>query len=289
MKRHYFSPEVAARYGVPQAVILDNLSYFINQNMEKGKLHIDGEYWCAKTLQGFEKQMPYFTISKIRRLIDNLKKGKIIEIKKLGKHASDQTNYYCIKCPFVKKIYLSKSANDRVPELANDHVSESANGYYLSSSLKSLSNSEKKEILNTSENRFSEKSKKNSGRLLCGSGILICEVEAEVVKSEITASIKMTCEVLGIQQPEPGANAVIVELIMKKFRYFRFCDIYLCIKEAVDGVQGQEFRHYGKPLRYELMKNTLMAYRQNHSRFFAGIITKIKASKMIISNSKNAE
>jgi len=123
VKKHTFSPILANRYNVGGAIVLDNIAYFIKDNIRHGKPPIDGEYWCEKSINEFANLLPYYSFNQCRRIIEKLEKSGAVLSKKLKKKRHDQTKHYTLKCPLVKKIYMSNLPN---PELAKRLVPEEA-------------------------------------------------------------------------------------------------------------------------------------------------------------------
>ncbi len=278
MKRHHFSPDLAEKYGIAPAILMDTISYFIKANIQQGIPQLDGHHWCAKTLPSLHKMMPYCSISQIRTAIKKLETRSAILSAKMGKHASDQTKHYAIICPIAKKIYLPKSTDDHMPDLTDDHMPDLTDGYILSLSLNKSLSIKKDEKLNElkvkGEFSDSENSLINQATEFDNKQI-ICMVDCEIAKVYIRAELIKSCEIFDLKPPTKKSMDRIENMIYTKFRVLRFKDIICAINEAIDGNLGQTFKHYGQPLRYELILNTLRVYRSNHSWFFQDIIAQI--------------
>jgi len=71
-----------------------------------------------------------------------------------------------------------------------------------------------------------------------------------------------------LKHPEPESFPFVIRIIANKFKDFRYVDLFLAVNEALDGSHGLTFKHYGKPIAYELLQTTFKAYRSNHPDFF---------------------
>lgn len=69
------SPTLAAVFGVPKALILQQVHYFvlINKQRETAKsYYMKGQYWMYATLSNWQKQFPFLSVATIKRAIHDL-------------------------------------------------------------------------------------------------------------------------------------------------------------------------------------------------------------------------
>jgi len=91
---HYFDKELATKYGVVEAIILNNFRYWIQKNTEENKNYHDGKYWTFNSVQSFCKLFPYLTAKKIRNAIKRLEDAKILLKGNFNKMKYDRTTWY---------------------------------------------------------------------------------------------------------------------------------------------------------------------------------------------------
>jgi len=96
MKVHSFDVEVAMKVGVPKAVLLYNLSFWIDKNRANNRHFIDGHYWTYNTAKAFSELMPYFNSKQIYRMLDSLEEDGYILKGKFNKDGYDQTTWYTV-------------------------------------------------------------------------------------------------------------------------------------------------------------------------------------------------
>lgn len=98
MATHHFEVEDAIRHGVEKAVILYNLRFWLEKvkanDKEYGK-H-EGYYWTYNSAEAFAKIFPYYTKSKIHRMLTQLEIEGAILSGNFNKVAYDRTKWYTL-------------------------------------------------------------------------------------------------------------------------------------------------------------------------------------------------
>lgn len=94
---HYlFDTEIATAYGVNEAIMLQNIVYWINKNAANGKAYYDGRYWTYCSVEGFTRLFPFWTADQIRRILKSLEdKGAIIS-GCYNENKYDRTKWYAL-------------------------------------------------------------------------------------------------------------------------------------------------------------------------------------------------
>lgn len=98
------SPELAAKIGLNEAIVLQQLKYWINET-DSGVDH-DGKRWVYNTHEQWAKQFPFWSVDTVKRTLASLQKQGLVLVEKLAKSKHDQTNYYTIN-------YLSDALFDQ--------------------------------------------------------------------------------------------------------------------------------------------------------------------------------
>ncbi len=96
-------PEFAEKIGLEQAVIIQQLHYWLQKC---GKV-IEGNIWIYNTFEDWSRQFSYWSTSKIKRIFYSLEKEGFIISKKLNACKSDHTKWYSIN--YTKLIELLKN------------------------------------------------------------------------------------------------------------------------------------------------------------------------------------
>ena len=95
-KRHFFRIELAEKYGVAEAIMLNHLIYWVASNSMKNTNYHEGRFWTYNSVSRFSEFFSYWTESQIARILKSLvKKGVIIE-GNFNKIKYDRTKWYAL-------------------------------------------------------------------------------------------------------------------------------------------------------------------------------------------------
>lgn len=95
--KHSFNKVIAEKYGIPEAILFENISYWCEKNeANKSNIH-DGQPWTYNTYEAFEELFPYLKPNTIRKALRALKEAGLIDIRNdLSPNKWDKTNWYSI-------------------------------------------------------------------------------------------------------------------------------------------------------------------------------------------------
>ena len=93
---HHFNIEIAEKYGVNCAIILNNFEYWIKNNEANGKHFHDGYYWTYNSIKAFATLFPYLTQKQIETAIGRLRADGIIVTGNYNDSKTDRTLWYAI-------------------------------------------------------------------------------------------------------------------------------------------------------------------------------------------------
>jgi len=113
---HHFDVEIATTYGMLEAVILNNLWFWIKHNEANDKNYHDGYYWTFNSVKAFKELFPYASDKKIRNALKHLEDENIIITGNYNTSAYDRTTWYAItekgKCILLKgQMEVAKKEN----------------------------------------------------------------------------------------------------------------------------------------------------------------------------------
>ncbi|MNZ47733.1 hypothetical protein D3C78_654580 [compost metagenome] len=123
------SPELAAKIGLNEAIVLQQLKYWINET-ESGIDH-DGKRWVYNTHEQWAKQFPFWSVDTVKRALTSLQKQELVLVEKLARTNRDHTNYYTINygadalidqgnLPSSDECNLPSSASADCPDLLTE-------------------------------------------------------------------------------------------------------------------------------------------------------------------------
>lgn len=94
--RHSFNVELAKKLGVLEAILLENIYFWIEKNKSNNKHFYDGKYWTYNSRKAFTEIFPYATERKIQLALERLEKCNLIVTGNYNKFANDRTKWFSI-------------------------------------------------------------------------------------------------------------------------------------------------------------------------------------------------
>lgn len=101
-----FDTDIAAEYGVNEAIMIQNFIFWISKNAANDKHFHDGRYWTYNSVEAFAKLFPFWNAAQVRNVLKNLiNKGVLIK----GNYNSsqrDRTSWYAFTDAICEKLNL---------------------------------------------------------------------------------------------------------------------------------------------------------------------------------------
>lgn len=123
----YFEVEEAVKYGVKEAILINNLRFWILKNKANEKHFYDGRYWTYNSCKAFAKLFPFWGEATIKRIIQSLKEQGVILTGNYNKSTYDRTNWYA----FVDNRMLNDGEDENEQSIVENnpfHSTKSSNG-----------------------------------------------------------------------------------------------------------------------------------------------------------------
>ena len=142
-----FDIEVAEKYGVNEAIMLNNFIYWIKKNIANNTNSFDGNWWTFNSARAFKELFPFWSESQIRRILKSLIEQDILIEGNYNKVAYDRTKWYAICKLRFEEFHITKSLNgndeiitpipDNKPD-TNENQDLSVNNVLIEDSFKQL-------------------------------------------------------------------------------------------------------------------------------------------------------
>ena len=94
--KHIFDVDIALRYGVNAAVLLENIGYWIKRNEANGTNFYDGTYWTFNSRRAYKKLFPYMSERQIDTAFKKLIEDGVLKTGNYNKLAYDRTLWYAL-------------------------------------------------------------------------------------------------------------------------------------------------------------------------------------------------
>lgn len=94
---HSFSVELAERYGIECAILIQHFQFWIEQNQAMNRNYYDNRTWMYQTQQEIAAIYPYWNRDKVQDLIQKLVDYEVIIKGNYNKKGFDKTTWYAFK------------------------------------------------------------------------------------------------------------------------------------------------------------------------------------------------
>lgn len=96
MTVHIFDTDIAVKYGVNAAILLQNLGYWIKQNEANQTNYYDGFYWTYNSRRAYRLLFPYMSERQINTAFQKLIDDGLVITGNYNKIAYDRTLWYAL-------------------------------------------------------------------------------------------------------------------------------------------------------------------------------------------------
>lgn len=109
-----FNSDLAVKYGVDEAIILQNFIFWIKKNIANNVNYQDGKYWTYCSVQAMTKLFPFWSEGQIVRILKSLINQGILEKGCFNENKYNRTSWYAITDNSIidfQEMDLLKSTN----------------------------------------------------------------------------------------------------------------------------------------------------------------------------------
>ena len=112
---HHFNTEYALKYGIEEAIVINNLQFWITKNLANRKHFYNERTWTYNTYKAFSEIFPYWNEHKMKRILDSLVEQKVLLRENYNKSGYDRTCWYA----FVDEKSFLQNCNTDIADLQN--------------------------------------------------------------------------------------------------------------------------------------------------------------------------
>ena len=91
---HSFDKDIAAAFGLAEAIILNHMQFWIEKNEANGKNFYDGSYWTYNSTKAYAEIFPYLSQRQIQCALKHLRDEGILKTGNYNELAYDRTLWY---------------------------------------------------------------------------------------------------------------------------------------------------------------------------------------------------
>lgn len=106
---HSFDVDIAIKFGVPEAVLIENFRFWIAKNKANGRHFHKGRHWTYNSTQAMTELFPYWSQDQIRRTLRRMEDAGILLSDNFNNNPYDRTKWYSLS----DIIDVAKSPNGK--------------------------------------------------------------------------------------------------------------------------------------------------------------------------------
>lgn len=110
---HSFDADIATEYGIPEAIFLCNIAFWVKQNTLNKHNCFEGKYWTYNSMSAYAGLFPYMSKSTIQRVVKHLKDEGLILTGNFNNDKFNHTNYYTLTEKGLSLVHNSVSRNSQ--------------------------------------------------------------------------------------------------------------------------------------------------------------------------------
>lgn len=121
--------KLACIVGLNEAIVLNQVAYWLRKNEELGKNFIDGRYWVFNTYKNWqENNFPFISVETVKRTFTKLEKSGILISANYNKMAIDRTKWYTISYEKLQETYDAwRIGQNDTSKVSDIHVTKCQN------------------------------------------------------------------------------------------------------------------------------------------------------------------
>jgi len=96
--------KLAVILGLNEALVLEQIHYWLEVNKKEKRNYHEGRYWTYNTLNEWQEEFPFWSISTIKRIFKKLRDMKILEVGNFNVYQMDRTLWYTINYEELDKL-----------------------------------------------------------------------------------------------------------------------------------------------------------------------------------------
>ena len=136
--QHSFDIDIAKEYGILEAILLNNIQFWIEKNKANEINYFDGEYWTFNSTRAYTELFPYVTQRQVKNALKHLREEGILKVGNYNKLTYDRTLWYAFtekgksivqKCPMDYANMSNGLCNNvqPIPDINTDNKTEYIN------------------------------------------------------------------------------------------------------------------------------------------------------------------
>lgn len=123
---HNFNVEIAVKYGILEAILFENIAYWVDKNKANNVHFHDDLYWTYNSSKAFSEMFPYASPRTISRALHHLSDEGLIVMGNYNASPYDRTTWYALtekgECMRQNMVFHLPDCQMEVSEISNQNV-----------------------------------------------------------------------------------------------------------------------------------------------------------------------
>jgi len=102
-------PKLATKIGLNEAIVLQQMHYWLRENRRKGNNYRNGRFWTYNSYESWVESFPFWSSRTIRRAITSLENLELLTSDNFNKMKRDRTKWYTINYDKLETLEIEQS------------------------------------------------------------------------------------------------------------------------------------------------------------------------------------
>jgi hypothetical protein len=98
---HCFDVDNAVKYGLDEAIFIENIRLWLNTNQAAKRNFYEGKYWTYNTAEAYAVLFPYWNAMKVHRLTKSLEDQGVLQVGHFNSNSYNRTKWYSFTDQFA--------------------------------------------------------------------------------------------------------------------------------------------------------------------------------------------
>lgn len=98
---HCFDVDNAAKYGLDEAIFIENIRLWLNTNQAAKRNFHEGKYWTYNTAEAYAVLFPYWNAMKVHRVTKSLEDQGVLQVGHFNSNSYNRTKWYSFTDQFA--------------------------------------------------------------------------------------------------------------------------------------------------------------------------------------------
>ena len=112
-------PSLAELIGLNEAIVLQQIHYWIREAEKAGRNYYDGWYWVYNSVRGWHEQLPFWSANTVQRIFATLESKGVLVSGNYNQTTFDRTKWYRIDHAKLDSLLEARSDESITPDCLN--------------------------------------------------------------------------------------------------------------------------------------------------------------------------